>query len=168
MHIRGIFVLSHLFFPWFYGCFWYFYIEFLIFFSKILLALAHYALVNGWCPCHLSDVCDSTLWPNLTFRCVFKSTIMSSFSWYNTWQCLMIELSLVVISSPPSFLSHATKGALLFSSFFTFQFQFQSSFFYLLFCSYFFCKSLIYFEFSLSITICYFVLIFFHGLIVLH
>jgi hypothetical protein len=66
-----------------------------------LLALAHYALVNEWCPCHLSDVCDSTLWPNLTFRCVFKSTIMSSFSWYNTWQCLMIELFLVVISSPP-------------------------------------------------------------------
>jgi hypothetical protein len=68
-----------------------------------LLALAHYALVNEWCPCHLSDVCDSTLWPNLTFRCVFKSTIMSSFSWYNTWQCLMIELFLVVISSPPFF-----------------------------------------------------------------
>jgi hypothetical protein len=54
--------------------------------------------VSGWHPHHLDGTFNTTQWPNLTFHCLFRRAKMFSFTWCDAWRCMVVGLSLMIIS----------------------------------------------------------------------
>jgi hypothetical protein len=115
--------------------------------------------VSGWHPRYSSGACDATQWSNLTFRCLIKCTIVSSFIWCGAWQHMVVGLSPTVIFSFFSLLVSPLLGKMHDCPFF-FNFN-PHSFMFFFFIP--LIKVLFFFQFSLSIIIshmfCFFIFV---------
>jgi len=85
-----------------------------IFYSKKLLACAHYAPAREWHSRTLSGTCDVIQCPNLHVYHVSKSIIISSSRWCCTWQQMIRSLSLMVFFSSFFFLEKVHVCSLFF------------------------------------------------------
>jgi hypothetical protein len=107
---------------------------------------ANHTLVSGWCLHHFDDAFNTTQRPNPTFPHIFECATMFSFTRCDTWWCMVVKLSLMFFLS---LLPNKVHNCFIWLWFF----NLSPHSFDFLFCSYYFYKSFICFQFSSSITI---------------
>jgi len=62
-----------------------------------MLAFVPNEPASGWSPCHSSDACDATRWPNLDIRRLTGYTTVSPSTWCGTCRSMVVESSQLVI-----------------------------------------------------------------------